>query len=497
MCLLLVLAIVFASAAQSHFIQASLAAVRDGLHVAGTQLVDGSGNPIVLRGVDISGTEFACAQGGSPGNEGWSIFGGQPEDTASTISALQKWRVNAVRVPLNEDCWLGLNGMNPAFGGAKYRAAILKFVQDLNNGGMYVIVDLHWNAPGKAVALSQQPMADEDHGPSFWNSVASVFAGDPNVVFDLYNEPFLYGSYFQNRSQDPWSCWLNGCGLNQYITGGQPYTKTYDWQTAGMQQLIDAVRATGASNVVIANGLNWANDDSGWLAHRPNDPTGNLAAGWHEYEGEQCAAVACWSQTIAPITQRLPVVVGETGDYTGSGCSLKNLPTFLRWADNHGVSYLAWTFNPWGYTHDVLITDWQGTPSACEGDYYLAHLAALAGTGNATPSPVGTAARPAGNSGAARPPSAGTNNSSPWFFYVAILSIGVVVFGSGLALATTVGPSAQRIPVESGGMRRFAGTRLRRSIRSHRSAVGIGVAACGAIFLGLSLMLLSNQFHLH
>src|ERR1700738_3233389 len=166
-CLCVLIAII-AGGERTANVEARPAAARSGLHVAGTQLVDAAENPVLLHGVDISGTEFSCAQGGTAASRGWSVFGGQPEDTAGTIAAMQKWHINAVRVPLNEDCWLGINGINPAYGGAAYRAAIVKFVQHLRSAGWYVIVDLHWNAPGDVVALSQQPMADADHAPSFW-----------------------------------------------------------------------------------------------------------------------------------------------------------------------------------------------------------------------------------------------------------------------------------------------------------------------------------------
>jgi hypothetical protein len=379
-------------------------------------------------------------------------------------------------VPLNEDCWLGLNGINPAYGGAAYRAAIINFVQRLSSSGMYVIVDLHWSAPGSAVALSQQPMADKDHSPSFWSSVAKQFASDLNVVFDLYNEPFLYGSYFVKGSQDSWLCWLNGCGLNQYLTGGQPYTKSHSWQTAGMQELIDVVRSTGASNVVIANGLNWANDASGWLAHRPHDPAGNLAAGWHEYGGEQCAALACWTNTIAPIAASVPVIVGETGDSTGSGCHLANLPAFLPWADSHGMSYLAWTFNPWGYNHDVLIKDWQGTPSACEGEYYAAHLAAVAANPPAIQSP-----QPIASPGTttAQPHSAVPVSTRGPRIYIAVFLIGLLTLMFGLALAMNF-PRVIRRTINT----------LTRSLQVRGSDIGILIAMCGAALSLSSLFIL-------
>jgi len=468
----LAVAIFWGPVVESQTVAAVPMAAQAGLHVSGNRLVDGAGNLVELHGVDISGTEFACAQGGTPGSAGWGISGDQPLDTPSTIAAIKSWHVNAVRVPLNEDCWLGINGINSKYGGAAYRAAIAKFVRDLNTSGMYVIVDLHWSAPGTAVARSQQPMADEDHGPTFWSSVAATFAADPSVVFDLYNEPFLYGSYMQNIKQDAWACWLEGCGLNQYLSGGQPYTKKYGWQTAGMQQLIDVVRASGATNVVIANGLDWANDDSGWLAHRPHDPAGNLVAGWHEYVGEACASTTCWSKNIAPIALSVPVVTGETGDHTGKGCTLLNLPTFLPWADVHGISYLAWTFNPWGYTHDVLITDWNGTPSSCEGQYYSAHLAALA------LSPVAIESPPPAKAAVARPAQTTIAGTGSRGIRIAILVIGMTVFVVGLLLASGRG---RMLPI--GEARGRAPQRMMRLMREQNVTVGLAIALCGAILL--------------
>ena len=39
----------------------------------------------------------------------WLIFDG-PVDDAS-IDAIKSWNMNAVRVPMNEHCWLNINGV--------------------------------------------------------------------------------------------------------------------------------------------------------------------------------------------------------------------------------------------------------------------------------------------------------------------------------------------------------------------------------------------------
>jgi hypothetical protein len=70
------------------------------VHVQNNRLVDASGNVLRLLGINRSGSEYMCVGG-------WSVFDGPVDSTA--IAAIKAWHVNAVRVPLNEDCWLNIN----------------------------------------------------------------------------------------------------------------------------------------------------------------------------------------------------------------------------------------------------------------------------------------------------------------------------------------------------------------------------------------------------
>jgi hypothetical protein len=355
-----------------------------GIRVQGNRLVNSAGATVVLHGTDMSGTESTCAQN-------WTTdpFGGQLEDSPQTFAAMKSWDINAVRIPLNEDCWLGINGVE--IGGAAYQGAVTKLVGDLEAAGFYVIVDLHWSAPGTQRALSQNPAPDEDHSPAFWESVAATFKHDSNVIFDLFNEPYFY--WIAPGGPDAWTCLWAGCTLTQVVTGGtntsglacdptnQCFTVDANWKTAGFNQLIGVIRAAGAGNLIMATGVNWARDLSGWLAHRPSDP--NVVASWHSYPSadpsleSECAAAWCWDQVIAALAAEVPVVVGETGD--SSAGPETYLPTFLPWADAHHLSYLAWTWNAWQDADDVLVTSMTaGTPTAGEGTYYRQHLRAVA-----------------------------------------------------------------------------------------------------------------------
>jgi hypothetical protein len=253
--------------------------------------------------------------------------------------------VNAVRVPLNEDCWLAINGVNSAYAGANYQAAIRDYVNRLQAHGLDVILDLHWGAPGTQLALGQEQAPDADHARAFWSSVATQYKGVSGIAFDLFNEPHDIS----------WSCWLNGC------------TTSAGWAATGMQQLVDAVRNAGATQPVIVEGLGWGGDLSGWLANQPSDPAHQLAAGWHIYNFSGCNTSSCWDSTVAPVAQRVPVVATEVGE---NDCAGGFLGTLLPWADSHGIGFLAWAWNAAGCgSGPSLISDYSGTPTGYGAAY--------------------------------------------------------------------------------------------------------------------------------
>jgi endoglucanase len=316
------------------------------LRVVGNRLLDGRSQPIRLLGVNRSGPEYACI---APASQHLGLFDGPTDKQA--IAVMASWRINAVRIPLNEDCWLGINGVPERYGGARYRAAIRGYVIRLHAAGLYVVLDLHWNAPGATLARGQQAMADADHSPSFWRSVARTFRDDPAVAFDLYNE----------AHNIDWRCWLDGCELPQR------------WRTAGMQQLVNAVRSTGANQPIIATGLGWGSDLSSWLEYRPNDPAKQLVAGLHVYDFRSCSTPACWFETVSPVSRAVPVVATELGQ---RGCKNRFMESFMNWSDAAGVSYIGWTWHPDGCAAPSLIQSWTGQPTN-SGNQLRAHLLKL------------------------------------------------------------------------------------------------------------------------
>ncbi|MFE2581774.1 cellulase family glycosylhydrolase [Streptomyces sp. NPDC059378] len=333
------------------------------LHVSGNKLVDASGATRRLLGVNRSGGEFMCVQG-------YGIWDGPVDDAA--VKAIADWKANTVRIPLNEECWLGLSNIKPQYSGANYISAVKDLVARVEAHGMTPVVELHWtygqytgNSAGcsDVHATCQKPMPDMQYSPAFWSSVASTFKADPAVAFDLFNEP--YPDRATATATQAWQCWRDG--------GSCP---GIGYEVAGMQDLVDAVRGAGAHNLILAGGLAYSNDLSQWLTYRPTDPAGNLAAAYHVYNFNTCASESCWNSTLAPVAAQVPLVAGEIGENT---CSHAFVDQVMKWFDAHGLSYLGWTWNTWDCSSGPsLISAYDGTPTSY-GAGLRDHLRALNG----------------------------------------------------------------------------------------------------------------------
>jgi hypothetical protein len=89
--------------------------------------------------------------------------------------------------------------------------------------------------------------------------------------------------------------------------------------------------------------------------------------------------VSCWNSELLPIAAKYPIITGEIGERDGTA---NFIDTYMAWADSHGVSYLAWTWDAGAYWScgdvAVLISSYTGTACPGYGAGYQAHLATLA-----------------------------------------------------------------------------------------------------------------------
>ena len=150
----------------------------------------------------------------------------------------------AVRIPMTASSWLGVTTKNSAANmgkypdlGGQYRYFISQLVSEYTSRGIVVILDLHWIDDD----AEQQPMATKSGKTSalmFWDSVATAFGKNSLVFFELYNEP---------HTNDV-NAWMNG---NQ--------------DTAGMLEMLAAVRKHSSQPCIIAGATGYAYDSASLL----------------------------------------------------------------------------------------------------------------------------------------------------------------------------------------------------------------------------------------
>lgn len=371
-----------------------------GIKVAGKSLVTLAGAVVQLRGVNVSGLEGGAVHGSAhPWDDSnlTTASGADPD-----FSKIAAWKANAVRLPLNEASWLGLtvtyaNGTTRnADPSHDYQATVLRTVKEANAQGLYVILDLHWAAPGSFAPVTQNPFLDADHSLAFWSSVASAFKNNPAVLFELFNEPYLHtpdasDGVFAATPNPNLEIKAGGLTASYYMTlssvlTGNQVKVSYSWQIAGYQAALDAVRATGATNVVIMGGQGYDNDETWWSSNPPSDPLKQLAmamhcyySGWgYDLTGSSRQFTA--AQSIAVLAgPGVPVVLTEVGDQigsatTGAGAAGAFITKVAAVADAQGWSVMAWTWNPWGGANTLIQNIATYAPTQGDGTAYQSWL---------------------------------------------------------------------------------------------------------------------------
>lgn len=370
------------------------------IHVNGNKFVNERDEVIQLRGVSLMGMEFVAVGG-------WSPQDPFPTLVETTWAALHDWKINTIRIPLNEASFLGMecvpSFVGPAFKkpgkvtdpdpGHNYKQRLQEVVDRATQEGLYVVLDLHVTAPNDPLnsingvtaqcGFEPNPLPDADHSIEFWKQVASLYKSYPNVIFELFNNPYVdQWTSFSGTKTDAWVALRDGVMMNSYLPL-LPSAKKHLWRSAGVQQLVNAVRATGATNVILHGSLSRSADLELWQEHKAVDPINQMAASWHAFPGrdakwgDKCYLYPSpWcddrSYRFAAriIAANYPVIVTEFGDRNAPGT--KGAPfasALLPQLDKMGISYLAWTFTVGDLPDYLLIKDNLGSPTDGYGEY--------------------------------------------------------------------------------------------------------------------------------
>jgi hypothetical protein len=308
------------------------------LHVEGSRLKNANGEAVRLQGVNVASLE-------------WNNTGDFQMLESLRVS-IHNWNANAIRLPLSQDRWFGkAEGQNDD--GRLYQMIVDEFVRYISGNGAYAILDLHWSNAGVWGEYIGQHYMPDMNSLEFWKSVCAIYANNPAVLFDLYNEPHDVS----------WDIWKFGGSVTE------PQGLSYE--SPGMQGLLDVVRSAGAENIVIIGGLDWGYNLRGIPEYKLDDPHGNVMYSTHIYpwKGHE----EDWDECIGHVLGEYPILVGEVGSEPGAWSPYPDYDPYtwsdevLSYIQRHELNWTAWDFHP--YAGPSLIEDWKYNPTSYWGDF--------------------------------------------------------------------------------------------------------------------------------
>ena len=330
------------SVASITLVPANPASLPSELHVAGNQLQNKDAKNIWLQGLSVDSLQWSAA--------------GEHIDKSIPV-AIDQWKANVIRLPVKENFWAGKGPWQGPDGGVAYRKIVDAAVEAAGSRGAYLVIDLHQFGA---------PMPEH---VEFWTDVATRYKNHPAVLFELFNEPHSIS----------WKVWRDGGDLtdknnkNTDVNAKENTQETTGEVSTGMQALVNAVRATGARNIIIAGGLDWGYDLSGVMnGYALDDRGGNgIMYSSHVYPWK-----TDWQGKTLIAADKYPIFVGEVGcpekwedfafippnmrqEKLGPGCTWP--VDMLGMIQKHKLNWTGFSFHP--KCGPMVILDWNYTPT--------------------------------------------------------------------------------------------------------------------------------------
>lgn len=263
--------------------------------VIDTQIYDPHGNEFILKGTNM----FA-----------W-------EGTARVDSIVSDWGFNAIRVP---NFLLGGYGQPPpeTDGYATNQLIVQAFTQNQlqeqsprqSFQPTVVIFDAH-DRIGRY--YQDEDLETLKH---YWREMAQLFKDNPYVWFNVHNEP------------------------------GRKTANPQQWVTYH-RELIEVIRAEGATNMIVVDGESWGQDfhSQTILNHGAEimDGNENIVFSIHVYEQWNQNDIGDYFDRLQQ--RKIPVMVGEYGAVNGDRPTLTASQQMMTAAQEREIGRLVWVFS--------------------------------------------------------------------------------------------------------------------------------------------------------
>ena len=264
------------------------------LHVSGTGLADRNGTPVTLRGVSTHGITWY------PDFVNESLF--------RELSA--DWNASVVRLAMYSEDYCGGNAEENLL-------LVRKGIDAAIAADLYVIVDWH-------ILSDYDPNLHLDEAMQFFDMISAEYAGVPNLIYEICNEPNGNASWENIRT----------------------YAET----------VIPVIRSHSPEAVIVTGTPDF---DRNPLAALRNPLTaGNILYAFHFYAGTHGADLRCILE--AALDEGLPVFVTESGVSEEDGGGEVNFSSAAEWysfLDAHGISFTVWSLSNKAETSALIRPD--------------------------------------------------------------------------------------------------------------------------------------------
>ncbi|KAG9051239.1 hypothetical protein FS837_010526 [Tulasnella sp. UAMH 9824] len=215
-----------------------------------------------------------------------------------------------------------------------YLASLKSTVSYITGKSAYAVIDPH-----NYLRYNGAILTDTTAFANWWKNLANQFKDNSHVIFDLQNEPW---------------------GIDATVVA------------SFMQAAINAIRAAGATNLVLVEGTAWSGAWS-WTSSSGNaaafagftDPGNNFAIEMHQYldsdssgSSSTCVSSTIGAERIADATAWLKShgfkgFLGEIGGGSNDVCiaAIKSAFTAMQASDSPWIGALWWAAGPWWGTY--------------------------------------------------------------------------------------------------------------------------------------------------
>lgn len=245
-------------------------------------------------------------------------------DPMKIQAAASFWQANTVRLQVAQEQLFSQSPYDSA-----YLQALDNEVNLANSLGLVAVVTLQeedFQGPPFPTASAER----------FWTFMAAHFKNSPGVFFDLYNEPKL-DAYFGESWL--WNIWRNG---------GHVDTHGINETFVGMQTLVDEIRRTGATNLIVAESNKNDHDLSQVMSHLLTG--NNIAYAFEPNLKPRQSKPKQWNKAFGNVANHVPLVMDAFRDYaTGSACFRRTpvvLPHLTSYLERRHLGMLVWTLEP-------------------------------------------------------------------------------------------------------------------------------------------------------